>query len=134
SKNNIDLEKYSEIIVGCAHNFFGIYLVAQNIEFTFLEDASGLLSRPNILRDIEKGIYLSKHHVCEKFGLYDGNNGLITKKICNFNTQVEGFSESDIEHFDVVKELGRLDHNIVNNINRFFGVKDKYFIDDRTCV
>jgi hypothetical protein len=133
-QNNIELEKYAEIIVGCAHYFFGIYLASNNVKFTFMEDASGLVSRPYILEEIEDRILSSKSSLAKSLGLYDGSNENITKIICNMKAQVPGFSCPNVEDFDLVRELKKLEPTNVKEIINFFGVEDLIPIDENSIM
>lgn len=120
-----DINKFDEIIVGCAHYYFGIFLVTQNIKFTFMEDAAGILSRPFVLDNIEKPIFPDKNKIVLSYGLYNGNSECVTKKICNMSAQVEGFSDDKAEHFDVVEELLELSNESQKKIVNFFIDIDK---------
>ena len=124
-ENYLNINTYKDIYVGCAHNYFGIYLVSKGIKFTFVEDASGLLSRPEIIEQIEEKLFLKKHQICKQMGLYDGSNKYIVKKICNLNTQVDGFQDDKVEHFDVVEAINSLDEEQKQALNNFFGINNK---------
>lgn len=134
NSNEINLKNLSDIIVGCAHNFFGIFLIANNINFTFMEDASGLISRPEVIEDIEKNICFERYLISKQFGLFDGKNELILKKICNMNNQKEGYFESNVEHFDLVVEMSKLSRDFIEQIIEFFGVLEKISIEDNSMI
>ncbi|MDQ0197479.1 hypothetical protein [Neobacillus ginsengisoli] len=53
NENNINLQEFSEIIVGSSKSYFGIYLVENRINFTFMEEVSGLIRRPEIVEGID---------------------------------------------------------------------------------
>lgn len=110
-KAGLDLTD-SMIIVGCAHNTFGMYLSIREFKFVFLEDAAGLLSRSYILDAINKKQYALKYELICKYGLITGENPNITKYMCDFIAQSKEFhveaSERYID-FCVVRELGELD-------------------------
>lgn len=54
NENNINLQQFSEIIVGSSNSYFGIYLVKNRVNFTFLEESSELISRPDLIESIGK--------------------------------------------------------------------------------
>lgn len=110
SKNDVSLKEGDEIIVGCAHNTFGMYLSINGIHFSFLEDAAGLISRYWILDDINKKQLALKYELICKWGLINAQNHLITKIICDFRAQDENFQPSKDKYLDfcVAKELAML--------------------------
>jgi len=131
---NMRLDQFEEIIVGCPHYFFGVYLVSNEVEFTFLEDACGLLSRPEILEKIEMRIAPEKNDFCLEHGLYTGENKLITKIIGNRDAQIPGFDVKDLVHFDVVVEMQLLESRSIEAIIDFFGMNKKIEIPHHAMV
>lgn len=136
NENNIKLVNYDEIIVGCPHYYFGIYLVANDIKFTFIEDASGMLSRPDFLRKIIENVSPYRYKVSEEYGLFTGRHDAIQKIICNENVQVEDYDLSglNIEHFDLVEEMNNLGNPFVDKIINFFSINEKIFIKENSIV
>lgn len=121
-KEELELNDNS-IIVGCAHNTFGMYLSIKKINFIFLEDAAGLLSRTYILDAINQKQYALKYELICKYGLINGKNPNITKYICDFIAQDDSFDieiKSKSIDFCVVKELGELSENERNEIIEVF--------------
>ncbi len=112
-----DIAGFEEIFVGCAHYYFGIYLASNDIPFVFFEDASGMLSRPEILIEMEEK-YPIKREYNMQYGLYDGTCPCIRKVVCNKNAQCK--EVGDVEHFDVVEELLVLSETDREWIKKFF--------------
>lgn len=108
---------FEEIFVGCAHYYFGIYLASNDIPFVFFEDAAGMLSRSEILIEMEEQ-YPIKRDYNMQFGLYDGTCPCIKKVVCNKNAQCK--EVGDVEHFDVVEELLGLPETDREWIKKFF--------------
>ncbi len=108
---------FSEIYVGCAHGYFGIYLASNDIPFIFFEDAAGMLSRPDILIGIDERAPIRRSYNI-KYGLYDGTCPCIKKIVCNKKAQSIEFDQ--VEHFDVVEELLRLPEKDREWIKKFF--------------
>lgn len=133
-KQSINICDFAEIYNGCSHNYLGIYLVKRNISFHLVEDASGLLSRPAILVNIEKNLFHAKHVIAEKYGLYNGQNKLIKKKYCNLNTQVEGFYDEKAVHFDLVSYLKDLPEEFIKKLLNFFNVDYNYDFQKDTAM
>lgn len=123
SSNNIKISECNEIIVAGAQLYFGAYLVLKGIKFTFVEEASGILSRPHMLEQIDKGLFLELHNVSKKFGLYTGENGLITSRICDPTAQEPGFNFKNTVPFDLMKEIYDSDEDFKSKLLAFFGVE-----------
>ncbi|XOI99621.1 hypothetical protein ACMX2M_28110 [Paenibacillus polymyxa] len=133
-KEKINLDDLDHIFVSCAHSFFGIYLINIKKNFIFMEDASGLLSRPEILMNIEKKLFLAKHEISESFGLYNGDNELILEKYCNLQVQLPGFKDSKAVHIDIVKSLDLLLPNELEIVLNFFGVDHINFDENSMLI
>lgn len=103
----VNIHSIKEINLLGAQFRFGAYLVEHNISFVFWEEATGLLSREKILRDNESAFPV-KQKYCEEKGLYNGHNPNVTKRICNFNAQINGFYDPLASHFDLQNELDSL--------------------------
>jgi hypothetical protein len=134
NENNINLQEFSEIIVGGSNSYFGIYLVGNRINFTFLEEVSGLISRSENVERIEGDFFKYKNKICKEYGLYDGENQLITKKICNFKTQVEGYYDTNLEHFDLIESIGKLDSSFIDKVLGFFGIDQKIQLNENSAI
>ncbi|MCM3676898.1 hypothetical protein M3699_24510 [Peribacillus simplex] len=95
NENNINLQEFSEIIVGSPNSYFGIYLVENRIDFTLLEESSGLISRPEI---------------------------------------VEGYYDTNLEHFDLIESIGKLDSSFIDKVLVFFGIDQKIQINKNSTI
>lgn len=125
------------IIVGCAHNTFGMYLSIKKINFIFLEDAAGLLSRFEILDTINQGQNTLKYEMICKYGLITGKNPNIKKYICDFKAQKAGFSMEDTEKYIdlcVVQELDKLNHEERTKIIEMFVETKTIPIKENTMI
>ncbi len=132
--NRIGLSEVEEIIVGCAHYYFGIYLTTKGINFTFLEDGSGLISRPEIVYDIEMNLDPNKNEICNNLGLYNASNKYIKKIICNTKAQKSGFNDERIEHMDLIDCIKIMDMNKVEDLLVFFDVNKKISIPENSTL
>jgi hypothetical protein len=92
NENNINLQEFSEIIVGSPNSYFGIYLVENNINFTLLEESSGLFSR------------------------------------------LEGYYDTNLEHFDLIESIGKLDSSFIDKVLVFFGIDQKIKINENSII
>ena len=132
----LDLQD-SNIIVGCAHNTFGMYLSIKEIPFTFLEDAAGLLTRPEILDAINVKQNALKYEMICKYGLISGQSPVITRYMCDFVAQNENFNEemkSRSIDFCVIKELNELDEDERRKIMHLFSDIERIDLNSNVMV
>lgn len=113
---------FEKIYIWGAQYAFGAFCAENNIPFCFCEEASGLLSRHEILEHVdlklEKGKTLFPY--LYKLGLYDGNCASATDILCNKMAQLEGMSLEGKIHFNVVESLAMLAPDIREKIIGFF--------------
>lgn len=133
-KNEVSLETCEDIIVGGAQEYFGLYLAHNNIPFTMLEEAAGIISRPNLLTPIAKSISENRYHLAERFGLLTGENELIKKIICNKNAQIKDFQFDKHEHFDVVMEMRNLFPEQLELIKKFFKLERSIDVEPNSAL
>ena len=103
--------KYDKIYCGCPHHSFGLFLALSKINFIFCEDGAGILSRPEIIRDINNKLDVRKiiNLLYEEYGLYDATNKNINSIICNKKAQKSDYVYTGKEvDFDVVEEIKKL--------------------------
>lgn len=124
-KGNIK-NKYDEIYCSAGFHSFGYYLAMTHTPFVYCEDAAGMLSRPQVIKNINMPRPERKktNPKYEEWGLYDGTNTAVLRRKCNINAQIEGYCGTNLENFDVVAELGKLDKSKRNEIIRYFLQKD----------
>lgn len=103
-----ELEDYTKIHIAGAQTAFAFWLVERNIPFYFWEEANGILSRPQILRDNDKRIDIRRYTLSEKYGLYTGENYNIESIYCNTNAQIKGWHRDNVTNFDVMDEIYKL--------------------------
>ena len=116
-------EKYSEIYVWGAQFSFGFFLDYRKIKYIYCEEAAGMISRPNVVRNIEKNDGIKKRYwnLCENYGAYDGSGKNVLKRICNVAAQEKDFKvDETIIDFSVVSELQKLPHDEREKILLFF--------------
>lgn len=134
SDGKLDINKLSHVYVAGAQGFFGAYLVNNGVPFIFVEEGCGLISQPEILENIAEGISLIRHQISKEFGLYTGENPLVKKRICNLNAQVEGFQADNLEHFDVVEQLLRVDEDFRDKVLYFFGINKRITVKENSLL
>lgn len=120
-----DPKRYSEIYVWGAQFSFGFFLNYRNIPYIHCEEAAGIDSRPDILRNIEKKEALKSRfwEQCDSYGAYDGSGVNVQKRLYNKSAQTEDFQVDDsFIDFNVVSELYALTGNERNKIINFFNI------------
>ena len=65
---NSDIKNYSDIYVASDQHSCGIYLIKNNIPYTYMEDASGMLSEQSRYLSITKNNNLTNHIANERLG------------------------------------------------------------------
>lgn len=121
---DINSEKifYEKIYCNCEHYSFGYFLAREKIPHIYCEDGAGLLSRPEILIDLNDKIPSRKefNKKCIQLGLYDGSNENVISCRCNLNAQIDKFKRKNTENFDVVEKMKVLDKVNRNEVIDFF--------------
>mgnify|MGYP001109705973 CR=1 FL=1 len=128
---DLDIFKFEEIHVGGANYSFGIFLVMNNIPFIFWEEAAGILSKPEVLEEIESRFSKEKVLLIKRLGLYDGTNKVIKHRVCNLAAQ-EKSELANVEDFNVVNALNNLSDFQKRIILNFFKVEQ--IIIDKNSV
>lgn len=115
-------DRFSEIYVWGAQLSFGIMLAENGIAFHFCEEATGMLTRPEILQHIEKldPVKSNYFEYVNGLGLYTGENGVIKTVVCNKAAQLKELKGNHISDFSIVKALNDLPENRRNQILTFF--------------
>ncbi len=105
-EKGIEILEFEELNVACAHYYFGHYLIGNEVPFVFFEDAAGMLSRADILINIEIERRPFKCKRNQERGLYDGTSETVKKVVCNVLAQEDVLSQYEcVEDFNVIKEL-----------------------------
>lgn len=118
-ENGIMIEECKEIHVAGAQYGMGSYLCLKQIGFILWEEASGVISQPHILRDIEKNLCVARMEFQDRLGLFDGTSPYIYKIFANLSMQQGKIPDNTVD-FDVVLEMGTLNLNICQSIISVF--------------
>lgn len=119
-----DPAQYTDIYVWGAQYSFGISLAEQNAPFTFCEEGAGVLSRPQILENIDAKLKEKQFDMIKALGLFDGSAACVKKRMCNISAQTEDFCRQahpdTILHFDIISALSQIDEAARQEIIGFF--------------
>lgn len=118
--NHNKLSNFEEIHVAGAHFYFTQFLFDNNVPFYYYEEASGILTNSDILKNIVKRIDTNQHKWALENGMFDGNNDLVIKKICNMKAQDKGFYDEKALDFDIIEEYFKLTLEEQSNIRSLF--------------
>lgn len=114
------LTKFDKILAAGIHTYLQVYMISQGIPFEMFEDGSGALSRPWVLADIHKKSAPARYELIRKYGLYDHQNAMITKKYCDMKAQEQGFYDKKAEDFQVMDNFHSLPSEKKEDIRRIF--------------
>ena len=114
------LEDFSAVYLAGAHFYFSLLPIRRSVPFVFFEDAAGMLSRPQALyRPLARDFPLHAA-IALRYGLFDGSNPLVLRRICLRRAQAEGFCPDGAEDFCVEDVLEALPPQARRKIVRLF--------------
>ncbi len=130
------LSNFSDIYVWGAQMSFGIYVAENNIPFIYCEEATGMLSRSEILEHIDridptKGI---TYPYVKELGLYTGDVACEKAVLCNIAAQVEDYTHDNLTHFSVVEGLMALPEEKRKEVIGFFINFDTIHVPENSTV
>ena len=132
-----DLKRFSKIYSWGSQFSFGFVLNDLKLPYIFCEEAAGLLSRPEILMNIEKKDSLKSKwwELCQEIGAYNGSSPYAIQKLCNVKAQADSFiPDKDIINFDVIAELKALSAETREKILSFFNPPRGISIPDKSTL
>ena len=111
---------FSTVYVAGAHFYFSLYLIQNQIPFVFLEDAAGMLSRPEELYLPLQRTFPIHAAIARRHGLFDGDNPCVTRIICLKRAQTIDVSGERYQDFSVEDALEALPARRRKTLIRFF--------------
>ncbi|MGN1466856.1 MAG: hypothetical protein ACI4W1_00970 [Ruminococcus sp.] len=115
-----DMSRYSEIYVASDQHSCGIYLINNKISYTYMEDASGMLSEQSRYLSITKGNNRTNYIINEYLGCA-GRNQYVKAKLCDLKHQQKGFHDEKAVDFSIYHALKNLIPEKVPVLLEFFG-------------
>lgn len=115
-----DMKKYSEIYVASDQHSCGIYLINNKISYTYMEDASGMLSEQSRYLSITKSNNRTNYIINEYLGCA-GRNEYVKAKLCDLKHQQKGFHDEKAVDFSVYNALKNIIPDKVPVLLEFFG-------------
>ena len=111
---------FSSVYVAGAHFYFSLYLIQNNVPFVFLEDAAGMLSRPEDLEQALAVKFPLHAQLAGRYGLYDGSQPLARRILCLKSAQTKDVSGERYLNFSVEDALQELSPPNRRRVIRFF--------------
>ena len=130
---HVEIDDDTKFYAGGCHYNFGVYLSVKQFPFYYIEEACGLLSNPDHVRNIDRN-NRKEIDLVDGLGLYDATAQNIVGIICNANEQFENYENPKMVHFDTSKELLSLDEESIKGIMRVYGDVEKKSIPSNSVV
>lgn len=118
-----DLNNITEFNICGDHFPLGIYIINKKIQYNFFEEASGILSRPEILINNVKNTNELQYRTSIDMNAY-GRNDLVKNKFANLSAQKDGFRDERTIDFNVNRILDELNHLDLMKVKMAFGFKE----------
>lgn len=131
--NHLVIDENTSIYSGGSHFNFGTYLAVNHIPFYYMEEACGLFSDPEHVREIDKK-NREETDIIDSLGLYDGSCECVLGIICNRNEQKAEYINDKMIHFDVLKEMYQLDISVIQRIMKIFGEADELTVPNDAVI
>ena len=119
-ENQINIKEIEEINMCGDHYALGLYLSYNNVEYSFFEEAAGILSRPEILENNVEKINKNHFYLLKNIQVQGKNNECIKNRYGELSAQIEGYkNEKDID-FSVTNILSEIDKTNIEKIIEIF--------------
>lgn len=119
-----DLKNFNEIYIAGYHFYFTLLLIKQKIKFHIIEEAVGMLSRPEVLHSIVQNLNSTQLELALYNGLLYSDNEYIKDKYCSLKHQKVGFYDEKAINIDVMQIMQTFDKDMQRKVLSIF--IDKY--------
>jgi len=136
-QHQVCITDFEEILIAGSQGYFAHYVVENQCEFSYFEEAVGMLSMPENLINMDLGAEPNRANKSLEYGLYTAENELISKIVCNFsyqNKEIVDLEAKHFEHFDLGAELLLISKNMMTEIIRIFEVPPQLEIKNNTAM
>ena len=128
------ISDFRKIYVAGVHFPFTIYLLENKVPFHYFEDASGLMSHPDVVRNTMIDRFPTHVAVADHYNLFHPSGDLVLSRICKASAQDPNYKDSKMVDFDVVKEFSNLPLEKQNNVKRFFHCPDQLELPKKSAL
>lgn len=132
-KNKINLANFDEIIVGGVQYNFGIYLCNNGIKFSAIEESCGILSKPEVVENIDFKLDVTRAAIAKNLGIYSAQNDAIIKIYCDVDSQEKNFTCDRMCDFKVLEVLKTMDCEKISTLLELFGVSGNIEVDENSA-
>ncbi len=125
-----DIGNYNKFYIASDQHSCGIYLAKNNIPYTYIEDASGMLSEQARFLAITKRLNLTDHIINDYLGLAGRNKNVIAK-LCDLKYQQYGFFDEKAQNFSIYETLKEKIPEQISVLLNFFDVPNIRIASDK---
>lgn len=127
-------EYFDEINVCSAAYFFGMWLVENNIEFQWFEEAPGKYSSPEIIMKSDKQTFPLRYEVAADNGMYYGENNCVSKKFINMEAQENEVDDNKVEDLNIIRYMLNMDYETRKALIDFWDIPDDIKIPSESVL
>ena len=118
------LGSFSHVYVAGAHFYFSLCLLERGVPFSLMEDAAGMLSRPQEAAAALGAKFPQHAALAQGLGLFSGRNPLVREVVCLLEAQRPGVPlPQPARDFSVQRALEALPPGERRRLLRLFGLK-----------
>ncbi len=125
-----NIKDFSEIYLNADHGALGIYVLAKQYKYNYIEDGRGIYSNWKILDDLLKIKNPGLEKVCAYLNAY-GRSEFIINRYIALDSQGVNYTNNDFYDFMVDKLLSSLPKSKMKKILNIFDVKKHHFYTNR---
>lgn len=132
--SDLNISSDDDIYVFGGQFYFSYWLIKNSIPFTFGEEASGRLSKPEVVMENDMELNMLRYSIAYENGMYVGDNALVKAKIYNSRAQKEDFVDEKAVDFDVVQKISCLPNVVIENMMAFFNTPRKIKVNQKSVI
>lgn len=132
--DNLEIKDAEKIYVAGGQFYFSYWLIKKQIPFVFCEEASGRLSKPEVVMENDKILNMLRYTIAVENSMYTGEHEFVTEKIYNKKAQIEGFSDDRAIDFDIVEGISQLNESDRLHILSYFGAPVNLQVDTKSVI
>lgn len=114
------INEFEEIFMAGYHYYFFYVMLENKIEFNIIEEAVGMLSNTEVLKEIVYSLNPKQYDVAVSENMFYSENILIKHKYCSLNHQKSGFIDEKAIDFKLIEVFQRIDNKSKKEIMDIF--------------
>lgn len=132
--SELEISINDDIYVFGGQFYFSYWLIKNHIPFIFGEEASGRLSKPEVVMENDMALNMLRYTIAFENGMYTGQNVLVKGKIYNSKAQNEGFIDDKAVDFDVAEKIAYLPKETIEDMMSFFNTPRNIKVDHNSVI